>query len=159
LLFPYGGEMFIARFSDSDYCNCIDSRQSLSGYLFKVGNSTISWQSLKQTSVSTSTTKAEYIALSKAAKYLLWLKTALNDLQIPETLMALLCDTCSAIDLAENYRISELSKHIDSYHQRIRELIYDKTLPLMYIRTMDNLVNICTLGLPEVQLSKLCAIA
>jgi hypothetical protein len=26
LLFPYGGEMIITRFSDSNYGNCIDSR-------------------------------------------------------------------------------------------------------------------------------------
>jgi hypothetical protein len=32
LLFPYGGKMFIARFSDTNYDNCIDSRQSVSGY-------------------------------------------------------------------------------------------------------------------------------
>jgi hypothetical protein len=42
LLFPYSCEIFIARFRDSDYGNCIDSRQSVSGYLFKLRNSTIS---------------------------------------------------------------------------------------------------------------------
>jgi hypothetical protein len=72
--------MYIAGFTDSDYDNSIDSRQSVWGYLFNLGNSTISWQSQKQTSVSTSTTGAEYVALSKAAKHFLWLKTALKDL-------------------------------------------------------------------------------
>jgi hypothetical protein len=52
LLFPYGGEMFIARFSDSNYGNCIDSRRSVSGYVFKLRNLTISWWSSKQKSVS-----------------------------------------------------------------------------------------------------------
>jgi hypothetical protein len=33
------------------------------------------------------------------------------------------------------------------------------TLPLMYIRTMDNLTHMYNKGLPEVQLSKLSAIA
>jgi hypothetical protein len=59
--------MFIPGFSDSNYGNCIDSRQSVSGYLFKLGNSTISWRSQIQKSVSTSTTEAEYVAFSKAA--------------------------------------------------------------------------------------------
>jgi hypothetical protein len=86
------------------------------------------------------------------------LKIALKDFRFPETPMALFCDNRSAIDLAENYRISELSKHIDIYHHRVRELVYYKTLPLMYIRTMDNLADICTKGLPEVQLFKLRAI-
>jgi hypothetical protein len=69
--------------------------------------------------------------------------------------MALFCDNRSAIDLAENYRISELSKHIDNHYHRVRELVYDKIFQLMYIQTTDNLVDMCTKGLPEVQLSKL----
>jgi hypothetical protein len=87
------------------------------------------------------------------------LKTALKDLQFLKTPIALFCDNPSAIDLAENYQLSELSKHIDIYHHHIGELVYDKTLPLMYIRTTYNLADMCTKGLPEVQLSKLCAIA
>jgi hypothetical protein len=73
--------------------------------------------------------------------------------------MALFCDNRSAIDLAEKHQISEPSKHIDIHHHCVHEFVYDKILLLMYIRTTDNLVDMCTKGLPEVQLSKLCAIA
>jgi hypothetical protein len=64
--------MFIARFSDSDYVTCIDSRLIISGNLFKLGNSTISWRCQKQKSVFTSITEAKYVALSKAAQLFLW---------------------------------------------------------------------------------------
>jgi hypothetical protein len=73
--------------------------------------------------------------------------------------MALFCDNDSAINLAENHRISELSKQINIHHYYVRELVYDKTLPLMYIRTTDNVVHMCTKRLLEVQLSKLRMIA
>jgi hypothetical protein len=109
--------------------------------------------------VSTSTIEAKYIGLSKAAKYFLSMKTALKDLWFPEILIAQFCDNHSTIDLAKNCRISELSKQIDIHHHHVRELVYDKTLLLMYIRTMDNLADICTKGLPEVQLSKYYTIA
>jgi hypothetical protein len=69
--------------------------------------------------------------------------------------MAMFRDNRSTIDLAENHRISELSKHIDIHHHRVRELVHDRNLPLMYIPTTDNLADMCTKGLPEVQLSKL----
>jgi hypothetical protein len=88
--------------------------------------------------VSTSTMDAEYVALSKAAKYFVLLKTTLKDLQFLETLMVLFCDNHSAIDHAENHRISELSTHIDIYHHYVRELFYDKTFPLIYNPTKDN---------------------
>jgi hypothetical protein len=103
--------------------------------------------------------EAKYVALSKAAKYFLCLKTALKDLQFPEIPMALFCNNRSTIDLAENHQISEISKYIDIHHYHVRELVCDKTLLLMYIWTTDNLAVMCTKGLYKVQLSKLHAIA
>jgi hypothetical protein len=103
--------------------------------------------------------KAEYVALSKSTKFFLCLKTALKDLGFPETPIALFYDNYSRIDLAENHQISELSKHIDIHHHHFRELVYDKTLWLVYIQTTDNIADMYTKGLPEVQLSKLSAIA
>jgi hypothetical protein len=63
--------MLIARFTDCDDDNDIDSKKSISGYLFILGNSTISYQLPKQRFLSTSMTKVKYIALSKAVKYFL----------------------------------------------------------------------------------------
>jgi hypothetical protein len=111
-----------------------------------------------QKSLSTCTTEAEYVALSNAANHFLWLKTALKDLRFPAIPMAPFGDNCSAIDLAENYQISELSKYIDIHHHYVWELVNDMTLPLIYIWTMDNLADMCTKSLPEVQPSKLRAI-
>jgi hypothetical protein len=159
LLFPYGSEKFIAEFSDSYYGNYIDSQRSVSDYLIKLRNSTISWRSQIQISVSTSTTGAEYVALLIAATYFFWLITALIDLQFPEILMALLYEDHCANDLAKNHWISGLTKYIDIYHHRVQELVYDTTLLLMYIRTTNTLADISTQGLSEIQLSKLHAIA
>jgi hypothetical protein len=72
------------------------------------------------------------VALSKAAKHFLWLKNALKDLRFPETKIDLCCDNCSAIELVENHRNSDLSKHIDINHYPIQESVYDKILPLIY---------------------------
>jgi hypothetical protein len=68
--------------------------------------------------------------------------------------MALFCNNCSTINLPENYWISELSKYINIHQHRVRELVYDKALLVKYIRTTDNLADMYTKGLPEVQLSK-----
>jgi hypothetical protein len=47
--------------------------------------------------------------------------------------MALSSDNRSAIDLPENYRISELSKDNDIHYHGIGEIVYDIILTLMYI--------------------------
>jgi hypothetical protein len=78
-IFPYRGEMLITGITDSDYSNGINSRQHVSGYMFNLGNSTISWGSQKQKSMCTSSTKAKSVTLSKAAKHILYLKTILTD--------------------------------------------------------------------------------
>jgi hypothetical protein len=53
---------------DSDYAGCLDTRKLTSGYLFKFGNSAISWRSKLQDCTATSTTEVEYVAASDTAK-------------------------------------------------------------------------------------------
>jgi hypothetical protein len=61
-------EMTLEEYSDSDSGNCLDTRQSISGNLFWLNNSTTCWRSKKQKSVVTFTCEAEYMALALATK-------------------------------------------------------------------------------------------
>jgi hypothetical protein len=45
-------------FTDSDYSGCLDTRKSMTGYIFKYGNGAISWRSKLQHCMATSTTEA-----------------------------------------------------------------------------------------------------
>jgi len=56
-------------------------RKSISGYLFTLAESPISWQAKKQAIVALSTVEAEYVALAQATKELIWLQNLLKDLQ------------------------------------------------------------------------------
>ena len=60
-------------YSDADYAGDVDDRRSTSGYVIKLGKSTISWSSKKQTTVATSSTEAKYVAGSHAAQQSIWL--------------------------------------------------------------------------------------
>src|SRR5689334_16985257 len=57
--------------------------KSTSGYTFLVTGSTISWGSKKQQTVTLSSTKAEYMALTDACKEAVWLQQLLQDLNVP----------------------------------------------------------------------------
>jgi len=68
LTYPLGKPLILQGFTDSDYAGCPDTRRSTSGYVFKLADCTIAWRSRKQRSVATSSTEAEYMALSLAVK-------------------------------------------------------------------------------------------
>ena len=59
-------------FVDAAFANT-DDNQSISGYVFLFNGGTITWGSKKQTTIALSSTKAEYVALSEAARDAIWL--------------------------------------------------------------------------------------
>lgn len=72
-------DKYIQGFSDSDYAGDLDTRRSTTEYIFILANSAISGGSLKQKTVSLSTTEAEYIAACEATKEAVWLRHLLRE--------------------------------------------------------------------------------
>ena len=73
LVFGNSGSSYLVSYSNSDYAiNRLD-RKSILGYVYMFAGGPISWISRKQKSVATSTTEAEYMALSSCAKKGLWI--------------------------------------------------------------------------------------
>jgi hypothetical protein len=61
-------------YSVADYAGDVDKRRSTSGNVFKLHGGAISWRSKLQATVAASTSEAEFIAASTAAKEALWLR-------------------------------------------------------------------------------------
>ena len=58
----------VVGYVDSDYVGDLDKRRSLTGYVFSIGGCVISWKATLQSTIALSTTKAEYMAFTKACK-------------------------------------------------------------------------------------------
>jgi hypothetical protein len=157
LSFPcsYASEITLEAYSDSDYGNCLDTRQSISGNLFRLNNSTICWRSKKQKSVSTSTCDADYMAHALATKQCIWLTNTLEELNMPVTNAAMFCNNKAAIDIAYNHNIGDRSKHIDIANHLVGENVESGQISLLQVESAENLADICTEGLPQVTLRKL----
>jgi hypothetical protein len=148
-------ELTLERYSDSDYVNCLDTPQRMSGNRFQVNHSMICWYSKKQTSVARSTCEAEYMALALATILWIWLMTALEELNVPVTNAAIYCDIKAAIDIAYNQTIGDRPKHIDIAFHLVRDNEEPGRISLFLDESAENLGEICTKGLPQVTLKKL----
>ena len=63
-----------------DYVRDLDHRRSLTRYVFTIGGWDISWKATLQSMIVLSTTKAEYMAVTKSYKEALWLKGLFGEL-------------------------------------------------------------------------------
>ncbi|KAH9670969.1 Integrase catalytic domain-containing protein [Citrus sinensis] len=95
-----GDELIPVGYTDSDFKSDRDSRKSTSGYVFALGSGAISWMSVKQSCITDSITKAEYVATSEAAKEAIWLCKFLRNLEVVLVVTAplkLFCDNGGAV--------------------------------------------------------------
>ena len=71
LVFFYSKEsnLFLARYFDVDWVGNANDRKSTTRWYFYVGTNLVTWTSKKQSSVSLSTAKAEYIAAGSCCSH------------------------------------------------------------------------------------------
>jgi hypothetical protein len=81
------------------------------------------------------------------AVYLRGLLTELGHKQSAPTVLR--CDNSGAIDLAHDPVQHARSKHIDRRYFHIRELIDDKVVKMIYVKSADNRANWLTKPLPK----------
>ena len=114
ILLNSSGQLTLQAFSDSDWAACPNTRRSVTGYVLMLGSSPITWKSKKQSTVSKSSSEAEYRAMSSAASEVAWMVRLLQELQVPTIKPVVLhCDNMSAIHIARNPIYHERTKHIE----------------------------------------------
>ncbi|XP_070017841.1 secreted RxLR effector protein 161-like [Nicotiana sylvestris] len=80
LTYKYSDSLKVIEYSDSDLGGCKDTGKSTSGYNLLLARGVVSWRSVKQTIVATSTMEAEFIACYEATSQALWLKNFISGL-------------------------------------------------------------------------------
>lgn len=127
-----------------------EHRHAISGYIFLVDGGAVSWSSKKQELVTTSTTEAEYVAATHAAKEAIWIRRLLGEvyrpLAEPTTLHS---DSQSAIALTKDGQYHARTKHIDICYHFIRYVIKAGHIRLIYCPTNDQTADALTKALPS----------
>jgi hypothetical protein len=139
-------------YSDSDYASDKDDSRSIGGYVYYLFGSPISWRSQKQSVVATSSTEAEYISLSNAAREQIHLSQLLADMGLDASLITptiLYGDNNGSRALTKNPQFHDRAKHIRVRYHFIRDLVNDGTIIIPYIPTHDMIADIFTKSLPR----------
>jgi len=154
---PKNSTLTITAFTDADWAGSIDDRKSTSGNAFFLGDCLVSWLSKKQSFVSLSTAKAEYIAAIDCCSQILWMKEALKDLDICIDLpITIYCENTSAITLNKNPVMHSRTKHIPIKYHFLREQVAEQNIILEYISTKEPIADILTKPLPREAFEHLC---
>ena len=104
----------------------------------------------KQPIITLSSTEAEYIALTHAAKDILWIHKVLkefsflHDLSLPTTLY---CNNQGAIHLSKDATFHGRTKHINVHFHFIRQTVSSGNIELLYIPTGKMVADIFTKSL------------
>ncbi|RDX77414.1 putative mitochondrial protein, partial [Mucuna pruriens] len=61
-------DLQLVGYCNSDWTSCPTNRQSISGYLMKLGSTLVSWKTKKHTTMARSYGEAEYRAMTHATK-------------------------------------------------------------------------------------------
>ncbi|AES69120.2 Ty1/Copia-like polyprotein/retrotransposon [Medicago truncatula] len=108
---------------DADYAGNVDTRKSLSGFVFTLYDKAISWKANQQSVVALSTTQAKYIALVEGVKEAILLKGMIV--------------------------YHERTKHIDIRLHFVRDMIESKEIVVEKVASEENPANVFTKSLPR----------
>ena len=131
----------LAGFADASW----ETRTSTSGWVVTWQSAALSWGSRKQKSIALSTCEAEIIALSEAAKDVIYLRKLVKGLRAPEVgPTPLSTDSKSARDVSYNPEHHDRMKHVQRRHFFVRDMVESFELELPFVRGADNLADILT---------------
>ena len=144
----------LVSYSDADFASCVDSRKSTSGYIFIMVGGVVSWRSVIQTLIATSTMEAEFVSCFEATSQGVWLKSFIHGLRVMDSIskpLRILCDNSVIVFFAKNNKSGSQSKHNDIKYLVIREHVKEKKVVIEHISTELMIANPLTKGMPPMK--------
>ena len=142
LTFEAGRRHELSGYSDSDWA----IKNSTSGWVIFWQNAPLVWGSRKQNCVALSSCEAEIIALSEAAKDVVYLRKFISGLtgkQLKES-SVLRTDNKAARDLSYNPELHNRTKHVARRHFFIRDMVEAFELNVPLVSTVNNYADFFT---------------
>ena len=138
-------------YTDADWARCPDTRRSRCGFAFFLEGNLIGCQSKMQKSTALSTAEAEYVGLTYAITYAVWIMQFLDEIDYPyEKPVVIYADNQAAIAIASNASSNHrYTKHIDIKYKYCKEIVRKGEISVIYLSTDENLADIFTKALAK----------
>jgi hypothetical protein len=131
--------------SDSEYSGNKETQPSVFGWELYFMGALIAHKSKTCRSVTLSSTEAEYYALSKVTKEVIFARQVLETMVIKLNLpIKIKVDNVGAIYLAKNFSLSQNTKHIDIHQHFVWDHQEEGTINTTFVRLEDNKADILT---------------
>ena len=155
-MFSSSTDLHLKGFADADWAACPNTRRSVTGYSIFIGDCLVSSKSKRQSTVSRSSTEAEYKSMAIATCQIVWILYFLKDIGVNHDREALLfCDSQAALHIGSNPVFHERTKHIEIDCHVVRDKVLEKVIKLNHVRTDCQLANLLTKALSYNQFSNL----
>ncbi|CAB3248359.1 unnamed protein product [Arctia plantaginis] len=131
----------------------LDSK-SPTGIVIRVNGNPVYWETIKQKTVSRSSTHAECYALADAAEEVLYIKGILSDLRDNEEYLCnvkIFEDNSGALALAKNGNFTKRSKHIDVALHFVHDLVVDDKIDIVKTESNNNIADMLTKALGQIK--------
>ena len=118
-------------FSDSDYVGCVNDKKSTSYHIFMMVEGGVSWKSVKQTLIASSTMEVEFVVCYEATCHAIWLQNFILALEVVHSISRPLksfCDNSVVVSFSRNPRSTSHLKHIDVKFFFVKEEVVESLI-------------------------------
>ena len=130
---------------DSDHAGDIKHRKSVTGIIAKLAGGTVLYKTAYQQVLAHSSTEAEFVAACEAGKYILYLRSLLEEIGLRQEEATILYeDNQGALLMANAQRPTKRTKHMDLKHFGLQEWVQRDLIILNRINTSDNYADAMT---------------
>jgi hypothetical protein len=142
-----GQELAVFGFSDADFVGkqkVKQQKKSTFGFVFMLAGGAISWKSVKQTSITTSTMYAEFVALYEATIHAVWLRNFIKGMKVIDSIhrpLSIYCDNSADVFFSKNNKRSSRSKFVDPKFLLVREKVKHDEICVEHVSSEDMLAD------------------
>jgi hypothetical protein len=145
----------LTSFVDADWASHVD-RKSVSGFLIKVYGNKVDWYTKKQSTISLSSTEAEFNVLSEGLRELCWVNKALEEMDVKvKTPFIIYEDNQSCRDMIAGEWGQKRLRHMNIRYKFIKYWVELGFIVVNNINLENQEVDIFTKPLPLISFSKL----